>query len=157
MKTAVVRFLVLLLLVVACGPIGPIPGGRLRGELGPRHAADWGFAADEKTAQLETRPADPYSVNTWFVSLGPDLYVPSSMILGPKDPTERSWVGHVTENPSVRIRIGDRVYERVAHRVSDVREYDRARNALEKKYALDPAERDAAREIWIFRLDARQD
>ncbi len=154
MKSAAVPSLVLVLWVVACGPIGPFPGGRLRGELG--HATDWGFASDEQTAQLETRPADPYSVNTWFVSVGPDLYVPTSMILGPKNPTERAWVGHVTENPNVRIRLGDGVYERVAKRVSDVREYDRARDALEKKYDLDPAERDAARKVWIFRLDARR-
>ncbi len=154
MKSAAFPSLVLVLWVVACGPIGPIPGGRLRGELG--HATDWGFSADEQTAQLETRPADPYSVNTWFVSVGPDLYVPTSMILGPKDPTERGWVGHVTENPNVRIRLGDGIYERVAKRVSDAREYDRLRDALEKKYGLDPADRDAAREVWIFRLDARR-
>ena len=78
------------------------------------------------------------------------------MILGPQDPTERSWVGHITENPNLRIRLGGRIYERVASRVSDLREHDRARDALEKKYGLDPAERDAAREVWIFRLDARR-
>ena len=141
--------------VVGCGgPIGPFPGGRLRGELGPSYVADWGFASDENTAQLETRPADPYSVTTWFVGLGPDLYVPTSMIRGPKEPTERSWVAHVSENPAVRIRIAGRVYDRVASRVVEEREYDRARSGLETKYDLDPADRDPEREIWIFRLNA---
>ena len=149
--------LVLLLQVVGCGPIGPIPGGRLSGELGPRPSADWRFAEDEKTAQLETRPEDPHSVNTWFVSLGPDLYVPTSMILGPKDPTDRTWVTHVVANPMVRIRLGDHLYERVAIRVTDAPEYDRARDALETKYGIDRSERDPEREIWIFRLDARAD
>ena len=156
-KRAAALSLVLLLQVVGCGPVGPVPGGRLGGDLGPGHVADWDFAAEEKTAQLETRPGDPYSVNTWFVALGPDLYVPTSMIRGPKDPSERSWVAHVAENPLVRIRLGDHIYERVANRLAVGREYDQARNALETRYAIDPSERDPEREVWIFRLDARAD
>lgn len=150
-----VRPLFLLLLVVGCGPIGPIPGGPLPGDVGPRQVLDWDFASAETTAQLETRPADPYSVNTWFVAIGPDLYVPTSMIRGPKDPSERSWVSHVAEDPGVRIRLEGRVYERIAKRVVDEQEYDRARNALESKYGIEPSERDPERAIWIFRLDDR--
>ena len=103
--------------LLGCGPIGPISGGRLSGEIGPREVASWEFAAGEDTAQLETRPADPHSVNTWFIGLGPDLYVPTSMILGPKDPEGRSWVAHVSEDDRVRIRLGDRVFERRALRL----------------------------------------
>ena len=77
------------------------------------------------------------------------------MILGPKDPSTRSWVKHVAADPEVRIRLGKRVYPRVAVRVADPDEYARARAALEAKYALDPAERDPEREVWLFRLDAR--
>ena len=145
----------MLLFSLACGPIGPIPGGRLSGEAGPREVDDWSFAADVENAQLETRPDDPHSVNTWFVARGPRLYVPTSMILGPKDPRERSWVAHVEADPRVRIRLGDRVFERVAVRVEEPGEYDPARSALEARYDLDPAERDPEREIWIFRLDPR--
>ncbi len=138
---------------LGCGPLGPIPGGRLRGDVVTVEIKDWAFAVEEKTAQIETNPADPHSVNVWFGSLGPHLYVPSSMILGPKDPTERGWVGNVAADPHVRIRIDGRVYERVAVRVTDRDEYAEARAALEKKYELDPEERDAEREIWLFRLD----
>ena len=49
---------------VGCGPLGPIPGGALSGELGSADAADWSFGKDLETAQLETRRADPHAVNT---------------------------------------------------------------------------------------------
>ncbi len=141
--------------IAACGPIGPFSGGPLSGEVGPQQVSEWTFAENEETAQLETRPADPHSVNTWFVAIGDRLYVPTSMILGPKNPKERSWVTHVLADPAVRIRLAGTVYERTAQRVTETLEFAAARAALEAKYELDPAERDPEREIWIFRLDAR--
>ena len=140
-------------LLGACGPIGPIPGGRLSGEPGDPQLADWSFVSIHEQAQLETRPTDPHSVNVWIVGLGEHLYVPTSMIIGPKDPTRRSWAAHVAEDPDVRIRIAGRLYERRAVRVDDADEYATARAALEAKYALD--EPDPERTIWIFRLDPR--
>jgi hypothetical protein len=142
--------------LAACGgPLGPIPGGRLRGEVGAADNRDWSFAASEKTAQLETDPDHPHSVNVWFTSIGPSLYVPTSMIFGPKDPTERGWVENVEKSPLVRIRLAGSVYARRAVRVTDRDEYARARAALETKYEQDPEERDLDREVWIFRLDPR--
>ena len=95
------------------------------------------------------------SVNTWFVAIGPDLYVPTSMILGPKDPAERGWVSHVREDPRVRVRLTGVLYERQAVQVSEAEEYDMARTALEAKYEMDPKERDPERQVWIFRMDPR--
>jgi hypothetical protein len=141
--------------VLGCGPIGPLAGGRLSGDVGPPDASDWSAVAQEKRLHLETRPEDPHSVNTWFVALGPRLYVPTSMILGPKDPTERDWVANVQADPNVRLRIDGIVYERTAKRVDAGAEYDDARTALEKKYELDPDDRDPERVIWIFRMDPR--
>ena len=140
---------------VGCGPLGPIPGGRLSGEPGPSVVPSWESVSDDETAQLETRPSDPHSVNTWFVGIGPALYIPTSMILGPKEPDGRSWVAHVSAAPEVRVRIDGVVYERIAVRVTDPGEYDRARAALEKRYDLDPDERDPERTVWIYRLDPR--
>ena len=154
MKRALVRA-ILCVALMACHPIGPCPGGRLTGEVGaPGSAIDARLRALDK-AQLETRPEDPHSVHTWFVVIGERLYVPTSMIRGPRDPRERSWVGHVAADPAVRIRLGEVVYERFAHRVEDAEEYAAVRAALEEKYALDPAARDPEREVWIYRLDER--
>jgi hypothetical protein len=147
------RFSVALLLALgACGPIGPLSGGRLSGDVqtGPARCAD-----EVSTIQLETNPGEPHSVNAWCVGLGDRLYVPTSMIRGPKLPSERDWVRNATADPRVRIRIEGEIYERNAVRVTEAVEYDAAREALEKKYELDPAERDPEREIWIFRLDPR--
>ena len=151
-KTAVL----VLLVFAGCGPIGPIPGGALSGEVVSEPVADWSFTDQVENAQLETRPDDPHSVNTWFAGVGPRLYVPTSMILGPKHPDGRSWVAHVSEDDRVRIRLGDAIYERRAVRVADDSpEYREARAALEARYDIAPGDRDPERTIWIFRLDPR--
>lgn len=150
-------FLLVLLLAVAVacgGPLGPLSGGRLSGEDGPAEVDDWSFSDAIENAQLETRPDDPHSVNVWCAGLGDRLYVPSSMILGPTVPTERSWVQHVQADPDVRIRLGDTVYARTAVRVEGA-EFEAARSALEAKYEIAPADRDPEREIWIYRLEPR--
>lgn len=144
--------LVLLLALAGCGPLGPLSGGALRGPVHEGAVHDWSFAAGVETVQLETNPSDPHSVNTWCVGLDGKLYVPTSMIRGPKSPDERDWVKNVLANSAVRIRIDGEIYPLIATRVGDAAEYDAARAALEKKYGLDPAERDPERVIWIFRL-----
>ncbi len=152
---ALFSFVLVLFSALACGPIGPFPGGRLRGEIGAPDQTDWAFAAEIENAQLETRPDKPHSVNTWFVALGPALYVPTSMILGPKDPTRRGWVANVDVDSRVRIRLGERVFDRTATRVHDESEYTSAREALEAKYEIAVEDRDPERVIWIYRLDPR--
>jgi len=151
------KFAVLAVFVfVGCGPLGPIPGGALAGDIGPTKVDDWSFAADVENAQLETRPDDPHSVNTWFAPIGRNLYVPTSMIRGPKTPGERSWVMHVEQDDRVRIRLGDSVFERRARRVAEGSdEYAEARAALEVRYEIEPEDRDPERVIWIYRLDER--
>ena len=142
-------------LLVGCGPIGPIPGGALSGKPGPTDVKDWSFADEVENAQLETRPDDPHSVNCWFAPVAEDLYVPTSMILGPKEPELRSWVAHVAEDPRVRIRLGKTVFDRIAVRVEAGPEFDAARRALEARYDIAVADRDPGRVIWIYRLEAR--
>ncbi len=144
-----------LCLALGCGPLGPLSGGALRGTVHSAPVTDWSFTESQETVQLETNPAEPHSVNTWCVGIGPRLYVPTSMIRGPKVPSERDWVKNVSADPRVRIRIGGELYERTAVRVTDTGEYESTRAALEKKYELDPKDRDAEREIWIYRLEPR--
>jgi hypothetical protein len=125
--------------------------------VGSPKVADWSFAAEVENAQLETRPDDPHSVNTWFAPVGSQLYVPTSMIRGPKTPTKRSWVAHVDEDDRVRIRLGDTVFERRVALVEDGGpEYTAARAALEARYEIAPEDRDTEREIWIYRLENRE-
>ena len=147
---------VVALMFMGCGPIGPFPGGALEGEVGSAAVADWSFARDVENAQLETRPGDPHSVNTWWGAVGDELYVPTSMILGSKHPGGRGWVAHVADDERVRIRLGDRVFERRALRLPyGGHEYETARRAIEARYDIAVEDRDPERTVWVYRLDLR--
>lgn len=136
-------------------PLGPLAGGRLGGDIHADPVTDWTFVREVETCQLETNPDDPHSVNTWCTGWNGHLYVPSSMILGPTDPSERGWVLNVQTDPEVRIRIDGMVYELDAERVTDVVVYDAVLAELEDKYDADPAEREEDREIWLYRMRNR--
>ena len=136
--------------VAACGPLGPFPGGKLRGAVHQGAPPDWSFAQDEKQIQLETRPGDPYSVNVWCGVMDGKLYVPTSLILGTDDPAERGWVRNVLDDPRVRVRIEGTVYPLRAVRVDDPAEREAARKMLLAKYDTDADEHASA--AWIFRL-----
>ena len=135
--------------VLGCGPIGPIPGGRLRGELVEEAVVNWSFAASEQTLQLETRPGDPHSVTAWFVSLGSELYVPS------RDPEEKQWVRNVNEDPRVRLRIAGKLYPRSAARVSDRAELERVFTLLIDKYSLEREDEALRSRVAVFRMSPR--
>jgi len=141
------------LLLAACGPLGPFPGGELSGELEREPVSDWSFLDAHETVQLETRPDDPYSLNIWIARHGGRAYISTSLILGEENPAERAWVQHVGENPRVRLRVGRTLYELRALRVLDPGEAAAALETLLAKYEVDPGER--SNRAWIFRLDAR--
>lgn len=96
----------IVLLLGACGgPFLVFPGGELSGEVVEEPVEDWSFA-DARFMELETRPADPYSVQlNYFVRDG-ELFI---------DPAEgRRWLEHIRADPRVRVRFGDRIYPAVA-------------------------------------------
>ncbi len=143
-----VALLFLCLLALACGPLGPLPGGELSGVVATRPPQDWSFTDEIDTVQLETRLSDPYSVNLWGVGIGDRFYLASGR------GGDAKWVEHIAESPDVRLRVGDTIYELRAVRVPIETEGDRFLAALKHKYDWEPSgeERDAA---WLFRLDPR--
>lgn len=136
------------LLALGCGPIGPFPGGRLSGDVATGLPADWSFADEEKTVQLETRPSAPYSVNLWGVSIGDRFYLASG------SGGEANWVEHIAKDPNVRLRVGGTIYELRAIRVSNETHSERFLEALKRKYDWEPSVRERD-EAWLFRLDPR--
>lgn len=143
------------LLALGCGgPLGPLPGGALSGDAKDA-PADWSFVASVEQVQVETNPAEPHSVNTWIGTHGGALYLPTSMIRGPRVPTEREWVRNVEADERIRLRVGSDVYALRAERVIDAAEVEAVRAALVAKYALGPDDLDPEREIWFFRLEPR--
>lgn len=138
----------LVLMVVGCnGPVGVFPGGRLGGDAAPL-PADWSFAGDYGTAQLETNPAEPYSVNVAYTILDGGVYVNAG-------DTETQWVEHIQADPDVRLQIDDAVYALRAERVEDEEVIGRFAEAWisQSMFRRDPRELDG--EPYIYRLVAR--
>lgn len=137
------------LLLTACGdPMGPMPGGKLEGEL-TTIPDDWSFTASTEDFQLETDPDDPYSVNVWAVDLGSMLYVASGG-------GETTWSENMQSNGNVVLRDGNNLYALHATQIFDVEELLRVLKRYEEKYDLgeigDEAEPD---EAIVYRLEPR--
>ena len=138
---------VLLFATLACnGPFGLLPGGRLAGEeqSAPK---DWSFAGDYGTAQLETRPEEPYSVNLAYTILDDTLYLNAG-------DTETQWVKNMQADPLVRLRVEGQLYALRAERVTDDAEIAAFAKAWTDQsfFRRDPTELD---EVWIYRLVSR--
>lgn len=138
----------LALLALGCGPIGPFPGGELSGDVATAPPTDWSFTDTEMTVQLETRPSKPYSVNLWGVSIGDRFYLASGR------GGEANWVGYIADDPNVRLRVGNTIYELRAVRVENETYGERFLEALKRKYDWEPSGRERD-EAWLFRLDPR--
>ncbi len=139
--------LVLAASVAGCnGPFVILPGGALEGST-VATPDSWSFTDEVDTVQLETRPADPYSVNIWVIALGENLYVHAGA-------NRSTWVENMEADPNVRLRVDDSIYELVASRVEDQEEFDRFSDAYEQKYGRRPRNENVA-EAYLFRLSAR--
>jgi hypothetical protein len=131
---------------LACGPTLLFPGGPLDGDTAaaPR---DWAFTKDVSTIQLETSPADPYSVNLWAIGLGDALYVHAGA-------NRSTWVENLEADPSVRVRIDGTIYLLSAARVESQAEFDAFANAYEAKYGTRPRN-ESVTEVYLYRLTSR--
>jgi hypothetical protein len=144
-----VRLFVLLfaLAVTACkGPWLLLPGGKLDGASAPA-PSEWTLPEDSGTAQLETRPDDPYSVNIAFTVLDRHLYVNAGG-------TETQWVKNIAANPRVRLRMDGTLYDLRAERVTDPGEIQAFAAAwlAQSTFRRDPTGFD---EVWLYRLAPR--
>ena len=148
-RVCLVPLLLLAPVVLGCeGPTGFFSGGALSGPVATApdgwvlpSGASWG------TGQLETNPADPYSVNLNYTIVEGVLYVNAG-------DTETQWVVNMDADPRVRLRIDGTVYELRAERVTDRAEVDRFAPAwtAQGAWARDPSELD---ELWLYRLRPR--
>ena len=87
-------------------------------------------------------------MTVWIFRHGDRIYVPS------RSPQRKYWVRYLLEDPRVRLRVGDRIYERRAVRVESAAEIDAIVPALLEKYDVSrPEDPEDAPEVWFFRLD----
>ena len=133
-------------LAMACEPLYMLPGGTLSGEVASA-PDEWSVATGLEVIQLETRLADPYSINIWGAGLGPDLYVATGS-------GGTTWTEFIARDPRVRVRMGEVIYELSAVQVDDARERAQVAAAYVAKYALDP-EDNWVDEGMVIRLDRR--
>ena len=133
---------VLLLTLSACGYV-PFSGGELNGTLTP-HPGDWTEAASPDIIELETNPQDPYSVKLLVIGAGENLYVHAGA-------NRATWVEHMEQDPNVRLKIGDALYELRAERVTEQAEFDAFAAVYEGKYGNEPRNGNVD-EAYLFRL-----
>jgi len=133
------------------GPLGPLPGGAFRsGQRVSDPAPDWSFVRDLREIEIETDPARPRSVRTWFVVEDGALVVSADFL----NPGKR-WPFDVLNDPRVRVRLAGRIFERRAVRVDDPGAIARLRLAFARKYALAEDGLAARTRAWFFRMDPR--
>ena len=104
-------FIMILVLAGCDGPFFYFAGGAFKGTEG-RLTAD-AVPAESGLIQLETRPAEPYSVNLYMVVIDGAVYI---------DPAEdRTWYQNLKADPNVRVRFDgdDVIYPARAERVTD--------------------------------------
>lgn len=130
------------------GPVGPITGGAFRsGEPAPP-PADWSFAAEANTLELELPSELGRSITTWLVVVDGQLFIPCGVASG------KRWPHAVLRDPNVRVRLGGKVYELRATRVDDPATLARVVPVLVAKYPAGDGSGFGTRD-WLFALAPR--
>ena len=104
------------------------PGLWLRGDPITTPVTDWSFADAVPTIKIETQSPWllPYSVAIWCATYNGNLYITSYR--------GRRWVEDIVSHPRVRLKIGDRLYEKDLAMVNDPAEKAAVLQAKGKKY-----------------------
>ena len=118
--------------ITGLDPHGRIPGLWLSGGLVTTPVTDWSFTENVPTIKLQTQTRFllPHSVTINCLSYNGQLYVSSVYPAG----TPRNWNDNVMRDPHVRIKIGDKVYNRTMVLVTDPAEVDAVLQVRAKKY-----------------------
>ncbi|MBZ5643099.1 MAG: hypothetical protein LAO19_10095 [Acidobacteriia bacterium] len=118
--------------ITGLDPHDRIPGLWLHGELVTDPVTDWSFTEDVPNIKLQTQTRFllPHSVTINCLDYHGQLYVSSVYPAG----TPRAWNDNVMRDPRVRIKIGDKVYDRTMVLVTDPAEVDAVLQVREKKY-----------------------
>jgi hypothetical protein len=132
---AILVCLILLLVVLRITGLEPRdrrPGLWLKGDLVTTPVADWSFTDQYRTVKIQTRTwyLLPHSVTINCIAYNGQLYLTSTLPPG----THRSWNDNVIRDPHVRLKIGDKLYDRTLVLVTDPAEQEGELQARAKKY-----------------------
>ncbi|MGA7796292.1 MAG: hypothetical protein WCA19_24950 [Candidatus Acidiferrales bacterium] len=120
--------------ITGLNPHDGIPGLWLTGDLVTTPVTDWSFLDNVPNIkiQTQTRFLLPHSVTINCLAYKGQFYVTSTHPIG----APRSWNENVMRDPHVRIKIGDKLYDRSLVAVTDPAEKDAVIQVREKKYQL---------------------
>ena len=104
------------------------PGLWLRGETVATPVTDWSFTEKIQTVKVQTETPFllPYSVSAWCAVYNGNLYLTSYR--------GRRWVEDIIRNPHVRLKIGNRLFDRTFSLVNDPSEKAAVLQAKGRKY-----------------------
>ena len=128
------------------GPIGPFPGGRLSGTPVSGPVGDWTpILSGVPRIEIQVNADHPRSVTTGYLVHDGKLYVPSMMA------ARKRWPEEAMNDDRVVVRIGGKLYERRAVRVTEPAEI---RPLVRAWDASAPDDMDvSALSTWYFRMD----
>ncbi|MFI5315890.1 MAG: hypothetical protein ACHQ6T_09320 [Myxococcota bacterium] len=129
------------------GPIGPFSGGAFSAGNSSETPADWSFAADASTLELELPPDVGRSITTGLAVADGRLYINCLFA------SSKLWPPAVVRDGRVRVRIAGKIYALRAARVEDAETLARVGPMLAAKYGFTP-DRYGDRD-WMFALSAR--
>jgi hypothetical protein len=117
--------------ITGLNPHDGIPGLWLTGDLVTAPVTDWSFIDKVPTIKLQTQGRLlPHSVTINCLAYNSQLYVTSVYSAGPP----RMWNENVMRDPHVRIKIGDKLYNRTLVLVTDPGEIEGVLQVKAKKY-----------------------
>lgn len=136
--------------LVINGPIGPMAGGELEGNV-LAAPADWSFTNDHPLIAVEVRPEDPHSVTVVCFLLDGELYIPA------QDAAAKDWTQMAIADGRARVRVGDDVYPIQLVRVEDQAEREAAFLSATEKYPqlAERAVEGLPDGVWLFRAERR--
>lgn len=145
--------LLVTLRIVGLDPQERRPGLWLTGQLVTAPVTDWSFTEASPTIFVQTRSwyGLPHSVTTTCTAYQGRLYLTSVYRPGAQFPRDRLWNRNIMRDPRVRLKIGDRVFDRTVALVTDAAERDAVLEAKARKY---PRQRVADRSlVYVFRVE----
>ena len=147
-----VVLLLIVLRITGFGPHGRIPGLWLTGDLVTTPVADWSFTSNDPTVEVQTNTwyMLPHSVTTFCVAYQGRLYLTSVYHAGLEYPHGRNWNANVARDPHVRIKIGDKVYDRTLFYVTDPAEKAGVLEVKGNKYPQQKISSDST--VNVFRV-----
>lgn len=127
---ALLAVVLIVLRFTGFNPIGDVPGPGnypglwLSGEVVSGKVTDWSFATQHKTDKVETRTwyGIPHSVTTSHILYDGKLYLTSLFRPNVPFPDGKAWVKNVAQDPRVRLKFGEKLYEVTLTHVTDEQE-----------------------------------